>query len=126
MAQDKSLPPRVIVESDICNAPMSASNKELAMVHFRRLRAVLDSEGNNDAGVTGKQSAREQLARMTLVYRDYMAAYARCQIDVECESMATDMVEASLFLAGRHGRWSEAVVPNNLSGRDAQVAVLSK
>lgn len=100
--RSKSKLPSVLEEVDILAAPMEFEHKHLVLLHFHRLRGILD-ESDEDAigGYTTKQAAREQLARMTLIFRDYESKVRNGEIDEVVESMVADVVDASFALGGR-------------------------
>lgn len=82
---------------------MEEFHKDLAILHFHRLKRVL-AEDDDDAiaRYTNKDAAREQLARMTLVIRDHVAHRARGEIEENAiESMIIDVVDASFFASGK-------------------------
>lgn len=115
-----------IQEVDVLSAPMATEHKHIVLKHFRRLRKILD-EPDEDAisRYTSKKAAREQLARMTLVFRDYTARRERGEIDDECESMVADVVDASFYVAGREHTFSQPAFTNPLvSGREQELAIL--
>ncbi|CZT17931.1 uncharacterized protein RCC_03769 [Ramularia collo-cygni] len=90
--------------SDLSAAPMDECHKEEVVRHYDRLCRIIDEPDQyiRDA-YTDKKSAREQLARMTLVIRDFMILH---RIAIEqggepndtIETMVVDVVGASLFL----------------------------
>lgn len=96
-------------------------------MHFRRLKRVLAEEDKDAIGrYTNKDAAREQLARMRLVVRDYMAERAKGNIeDDDVESMITDVVDASFFVSGKQGTFSQPAFVNPLFfGREHEIAAL--
>ena len=93
----------IITEEDLYTAPMEHCHKELVLRHYRRLQSILDEHDEAAIGTyTNKQAAREQLARMTLIIRDYMAM----QPSEGIESMVADIVDASFFVGGTQDRKS--------------------
>ena len=121
-----STPTLIIKEADVLSAPMAAEHKELVLVHFRRLKKILEEKDEDALSEgTSKQAARERLARMTLVIRDYTAKHARGEVDDEVESMIQDVVDASLYVAGRKHTYSQpASTDPLLLGREQEVAAL--
>ena len=116
----------IIKEIDVLSAPMATDHKLLVLRHFRRLRKIIDEDDeDNLSGYTSKQAAREQLARMTLVFRDYMAMHARGEIGDEVESMVADVVDASFFIAGREHTFEQPTFANPLlMGREQEIVAL--
>lgn len=94
--------PNILEETDILAAPLDVAHKDLVLRHFYRLQNILD-EPDEDAigGLSTKQGAREQLARMTLVFRDYESKRRNDEIDEVVESMVADVVDASFAIGGR-------------------------
>ena len=116
----------VMKEVDVLSAPMATEHKHLVLRHFRRLRKILDEEDEDAIGrYTSKAAAREQLARMTLVFRDYISMHARGDIGDEVESMVADVVDASFFVAGREHTFAQPLFANPLLlGREQEIAAL--
>ena len=113
---------------------MSVTHKQIILKHFQRLHKIVDTNDPDSVGrYTNKQAVREQLARMTLVFRDYTArrdrgefAHAESDEDGEVESMVADVVDASFFVSGRQGGFEQSVVGANalLMGREHEIAIL--
>ena len=116
----------VVQEIDVLTAPMAKDHKHLVLKHFRRLRKILDEDDEDAIGrYTSRQATREQLARMTLVFRDYTAKHARGEIGDECESMVADVIDASFYVAGREHTFSQPAFTNPLElGREHELAAL--
>ena len=116
----------ILQERDILSAPLATEHKHLVLRHFHRLRKILDEPDEDATGrYTSKQAGREQFARMTLVFRDYIAAQARGEIDSECESMVADIIDASFYVAGREHTFSQpAFTDPLLLGREHEIASL--
>ena len=118
--------PSIIKEIDVLTAPMPTEHKHLVLRHFRRLRKIIDEDDEDAIGrYTSKQAAREQLARMTLVFRDYTARYSNGEIDDDVKSMVADVVDASFFVGGQNGTFHQPAFPNALlHGREQEIAIL--
>ena len=117
----------IITEIDVLSAPMEVSHKHLVLRHFHRLRKIIDAKDVETVSrYTCKQAAQEQLARMTLVLRDYLAKRASGEIeDEEVESMVADMVDASIYVGSQRGTFSQPSFNNPLlMGREQEIAVL--
>lgn len=116
----------IIQEVDVLSAPMEIAHKHLVLRHFRSLRKIIDEPDEDTIGeYTSKQAAREQLARMTLVFRDYGARRKRGEIDETCESMVADVVDASFAIGGRRGTYDQPVFASALlMGREQEIAAL--
>lgn len=121
-----SKPVNIIQEVDVLSAPMEVEHKHLVLRHFHRLRKILDEPDEDAIGrYTSKQAAREQLARMTLIFRDYEARRRRGEIDETVESMVADVIDASFVVGGRRGTYDQPVFPCPLlMGREQEIAAL--
>jgi len=118
----------ILTEAEVGRAPMHASHKELVLQHYHRLLRVA---AEHDVGAIGryttKLAAREQLARMTLVVRDYLWRQARGDFveDDDVESMVVDVVDASFFVSGREGTFAQPAFVNPLLfGREQEIVAL--
>lgn len=112
----------IITEGDLWSAPMEHCHKELVVRHYRRLNRILHEVDEAAIGTyTNKQAAREQLARMTLIIRAYMALGSQNAI----ESMVADVVDASFSICGTQSPFHHtAFVNSTLWGREQEVAAL--
>ncbi|KAK5122373.1 hypothetical protein LTR85_003957 [Meristemomyces frigidus] len=120
-------PQGLVTENELLHTPMEECHKELAIMHFRRLTRILAEEDEDAIGrYTSKDAVREQIARMSLVVRDYMAEHAKGNIaDDAIESMIADIVDASFFLSGKQGTFSQPTFVNPLFlGREHEIAAL--
>ncbi|KAK3718896.1 hypothetical protein LTR37_004812 [Vermiconidia calcicola] len=125
-SRSQSTQSHIIKEIDVLSAPMAIDHKLLVLRHFRRLRNIIDEDDEDRLSrYTSKQAAREQLARMTLVFRDYMAMHARGEIGDEVESMVADVVDASFFVVGREHTFEQPTFANPLLlGREQEIVAL--
>ncbi|EMC91270.1 hypothetical protein BAUCODRAFT_320095 [Baudoinia panamericana UAMH 10762] len=133
-------PAAYLTELEISSAPMEQCHKDLAIMHLRRLSRIAwedDNVHDKDAlpQYTTKEAAREQLARMTVIVREYRAAGERAKRDEQeagfegdgedmfSESMVHDLTDAAFFVSGRRGTFNQPVFANPLSiGREQEVA----
>ena len=118
-------PEGVLLEAEIHEAPLEPCHRKLALKHFHRLTKTLAAEDKDLVGRnTTRASAREHLARLTLVIRDYMSEMAKGQReDATIESMIADVVDASLFVDNSQGTWSQPAFVNPLfMGREHEIA----
>lgn len=115
-----------IEEADVMNAPMEYDHKIRAIQHFRRLKRIIDNEDENDLSLTtSKGVAREQLARMSLVVKDYNERHARRELDDEVESMIQDVIDASFYVGQPQNAFEQDSYADPLSmGREQEVARL--
>jgi len=118
----------IITEEELSFAPLADCHKQLVTQHFHRLVRIAHA---TDEGVIGryttKPDAREQLARMTLVIRDYIHRQAATESDIEAgiESMVADVVDASFFVSGKRGTFAQPAFVNPLLfGREQEIAAL--
>lgn len=120
--------PNIVKEVDVVFAQaLPKEHKHIVLRHFRRLHRIIDEEDEDAVGgYTTKAAAREQLARMTLVFRDYAERFKRGECDEDgFESMVADVVDASLFVGGRQGSFEQPAFANALlAGREQEVAIL--
>ncbi|KAF2166510.1 hypothetical protein M409DRAFT_54850 [Zasmidium cellare ATCC 36951] len=112
----------IITEDDLWLAPMEDCHKELVISHYRRLNKILHEGDEAAIGIyTNKQAAREQLARMTLIIRDYMNSAWPDTI----ESMVADVVDASFSICGTQSSFYQPTFVNSaLWGREQEIAAL--
>ncbi|KAK6393851.1 hypothetical protein LTR65_002228 [Meristemomyces frigidus] len=117
-------PQGLVTEAELLQAPMEECHKDLAILHFRRLTRILAEQDEDAIGCyTNKHAAREQLARMTLVVRDYRREHAKGRIEDDAiESMISDVVDASFFVSGKQG--TPAFVNPLFHGREHEIAAL--
>lgn len=111
---------------DVLNAPMEVAHKHLALKHLQRLRKTLDESDEDAIGrYTTKQAAREQLARMSLVFREYETRARNGEIHETVESMVADIVETSFAVGGKGGTYEQPIFSCPLLlGREQEVAAL--
>lgn len=116
----------IIQEVDVLNAPMEVEHKHLVLRHFYRLRKILDESDQDAIGrYTNKQAALEQLARMTLVFRDYETRMKNGEIGEPVESMVADIIEASFVVSGKRGTYEQPIFACPLlMGREQELAAL--
>ncbi|KAK4500249.1 hypothetical protein PRZ48_008438 [Zasmidium cellare] len=115
-------PGSIITEEDLWSTPMESCHKELVVGHYRRLNKILHEADEAAIGTyTNKQAAREQLARMTLIIRDYMKSPSSDTI----ESMVADVVDASFSICGTQSSFHQPTFVNStLWGREQEIAAL--
>ncbi|KAK3633966.1 hypothetical protein LTR56_015576 [Elasticomyces elasticus] len=112
----------VCTEEEINATPLAGSHKELALLHLRRLlRIAMEDDPHAIPAYTTKRVAREQLARMTIVIRNFVAHYRRKhrQIperldkgDCACgESIIMDIIDASFSVPGVTGNLTIPAFP---------------
>ncbi|KAK0942725.1 hypothetical protein LTR29_005812 [Friedmanniomyces endolithicus] len=122
----------IITEAEIESTPLDDCHKELTLMHYRRLMRIATQ--NNPMALpayTTKTTARDQLARMTLVIRDFVAHYDKhhtASDAQECacgESLIGDIIDASFNVPGVKGNLIIPSFPSPLrDGRDYEVAAL--
>lgn len=123
-------PTPTFFELDIESVPMEPCHRELILRHYNRLTRIIHERDEASIGnYTNKQAAREQLARMALVIRDYAALNKKCcssSSDEDCiESMVSDIIDASFSLAGTQSTWSQPIfITPQLWGREQEIAAL--
>lgn len=112
----------IMTEGDLWSAPMADCHKELVVRHYRRLNRILHEADEAAIGTyTNKQAAREQLDRMTLIIRDYMALDSHDAM----ESMVADVIDASFSVCGTQLPFHHTTFVNStLWGREQEVAAL--
>lgn len=119
--------------SELSSIPIDPCHAELIKHHYDRLVHNIHSTPEHAIGrYTNKQAACEQLARMTLIIRDYIEHFKKCResgrlevYDEPIESMISDVVEASLTTTGAGAKWSEAVFVNSqLWGREQEIMTI--
>ncbi|EME80077.1 uncharacterized protein MYCFIDRAFT_177060 [Pseudocercospora fijiensis CIRAD86] len=118
------------IRSYLDQAPLAPCHKALVLRHITRLQHIIHNVDELSIGrYTNKQAAREQLARMTLVIRDY-AALAQKKLDPAgpmepIESAAVDIIDAALSTCGAPASFAEAAFVNSqLFGREQEVAAI--
>ncbi|KXT06305.1 hypothetical protein AC578_9190 [Pseudocercospora eumusae] len=120
--------------AELDQAPLAPCHKALVLRHISRLQHIIHNVDELSIGrYTNKQAAREQLARMTLMIRDY-AALAQKHPDSDSdlsgpiepiESAAMDIIDAALSTSGAPASFAEAAfVSSQLWGREQEVAAI--
>ncbi|KAF7185495.1 hypothetical protein HII31_13192 [Pseudocercospora fuligena] len=120
--------------AELDQAPLAPCHKALVLRHITRLQHIIHNVDELSIGrYTNKQAAREQLARMTLMIRDY-AALAEHHADTDSgiagpvepiESAAMDIIDAALSTCGAPASFAEAAFVNSqLWGREQEVAAI--
>ncbi|KAK5137687.1 hypothetical protein LTR08_007982 [Meristemomyces frigidus] len=122
-------PEGILTEAEIQAAPLEPCHRDLTLTHFHRLTRTLAAADKDLVGrYTTRVSAREHLARLTLVIRAYTCSVPTRDVeddDGTIESMIADVVDASLFVSGTQGTFSQPAFPNPLSpGREHEIAAL--
>ncbi|KAK3075700.1 hypothetical protein LTR53_000742 [Teratosphaeriaceae sp. CCFEE 6253] len=120
----------IVSEEEILATPLDDSHKELALKHHRRLMRIASTEDPPCRPMyTTPGLAREQLARMTLVIRDFMKWY-RAQpemeeVEVVGESVIVDIIDACLHVPGLTGNWLSPAFHEPLAdGRERAIATM--
>ncbi|KAK4951837.1 hypothetical protein LTR10_009757 [Elasticomyces elasticus] len=112
----------VCTEAEINATPLVECHKELALMHLRRLlRIAMEDDPNAIPAYTTKRVAREQLARMTIVIRNFVAHYHRKHRKIPerldkggcaCgESIIMDIIDASFSVPGVTGNLTIPAFP---------------
>lgn len=105
----------LLTEGEIQASPMDEIHKELALCHLDRLSKVIYEENPNAIPkYTTKFAAREQLAYMTLVIRDYLSRKEKGKVAEISESMITDVIDASYMRDFYEGTWIEPIMTRPL------------
>jgi hypothetical protein len=99
-------PPGIITEAEIQSVPLRQCNKELIQKHIRRLWKVIRLE--RPLEYARKLAARDQLARMTVVVRDYRVLRAPKLND---DTTSQDEINTRDF-AAEAALWSDPVFPS--------------
>lgn len=101
---------------------MEQCHKELVIKHLRRLHRIISEHDESSIGqYTHKQAAREQLARVTLIIRDYM----RIPYTDNMESMVADVVDGSYYVEGTQDTYNQPIFVNSaLFSREQELAVM--
>lgn len=99
----------IIDDTDVHNAPMPEQHKQMILKHLQRLQDIAKDE-DVDSGEREvckkradikyqKRLAREQLARITTVFRRYQARHERGEFeDEEVESMCADIIDGCILV----------------------------
>jgi len=122
----------IVTEDDIRSLPIDEAHKGLALMHFHRLLHIAsETDPLSIPLYTTKHEARKQLARMTLVIRDFARHHARNawhKLEEEVcdyESVIQDIVDAAFHVDSTSGALTVPTLSNPLPPRrEAEVRAL--
>lgn len=124
------IPTDVLCPFELSQTPMEDCHKLLTRQHYTRLLNILAHPTDLPIGTyTSKQAAREQIARMTLIIRDYIelaTIYRESGLEdhnENIESMIIDVVEAARTVYGLAKPWHQSLfLHGRLWGREQEIA----
>lgn len=103
-----SQPSITLQVDDVLNAPMPQAHKDIVIMHLKRLQSIIEHPRGEDVVARSMQEslAKEQLEKMTKLFRSYEKRRQKGFLEEQVESMMTDLVDECILSSLTAGQWN--------------------